>query len=141
MTVGPSVCHTTFFAFLGILRVGKFVFEHAPAQIITAPAQIITAPAQIIIAPAQIITAPAQQPATGAVVYTALFACVCLSLSLFGNNTSEHVYSHQTLISRFLLGYILPTNPSLFNSFPHTRKTTTIPHGIKLQQQQKYPTE
>ena len=40
---------------------------------IIAPAQIITAPAQIIIAPAQIITAPAQQPATGAVVYTALF--------------------------------------------------------------------
>ena len=43
-----------------------FVFEHAPAQIVTAPAQIITAPAQII-------TAPAQPPATGAVVYTALF--------------------------------------------------------------------
>ena len=65
--VGPSVgpSHFTFFAFLGILRVGKFVFEHAPAQIITAPAQIITAPAQII-------TAPAQPPATGAVVYTAL---------------------------------------------------------------------
>ena len=38
---------------------GKFVFEHATAQIITAPAQIITA--------------PAQTPATGAVVYTALF--------------------------------------------------------------------
>ena len=51
---------------LGILRVGKFVFEHAPAQIITAPAQII-------IALAQIIAAPAQPPATGAVVYTALF--------------------------------------------------------------------
>ena len=38
--------------------VGKFVFEHAPAQIITAPAQLITA--------------PAQPPATGVVVYTAL---------------------------------------------------------------------
>ena len=73
-SVGPSVCHTLlFFAFLGILRVRKFEFEHAPAQIITAPAQIITAPAQIITAPAQIITAPAQPPATGAVVYTALF--------------------------------------------------------------------
>ena len=55
-SVGPS--HFAFFAFLGILRVGKFVFEYAPAQIITAPAQIITA--------------PAQTPATGAVVYTAL---------------------------------------------------------------------
>ena len=54
-----------FFAFLGILRVGKLVFEHAPAHIIAAPAQIINAPAQII-------TAPAQPPATGAVVYTAL---------------------------------------------------------------------
>jgi len=62
-SVGPSVglSHLAFFAFLGILRVGKFVFEHAPAQ--------------IIIAPAQIITAPAQPPATGAVVYTALFNC------------------------------------------------------------------
>ena len=28
--------HYPSFAFLGILRVGKFVFEHAPAQIITA---------------------------------------------------------------------------------------------------------
>ena len=66
--VGRSVrpSHFAFFAFLGILRVEKFVFEHAPAQIITAPAQIITAPAQII-------TAPAQPSATGAVVYTALF--------------------------------------------------------------------
>ena len=42
-SVGPS--HFTFFAFLGILRVGKFVVEHAPAQIMTAPAQIIIAPA------------------------------------------------------------------------------------------------
>ena len=33
----------------------------------------ITAPAQIITAPAQLITAPAQPPATGVVVYTALF--------------------------------------------------------------------
>ena len=73
-SVGPSVrpSHFAFFAFLGSLRVGKFVFELAPAQIIIAPAQIITAPAQIIAAPAQIITAPAQPPATGAVVYTAL---------------------------------------------------------------------
>ena len=53
-SVGPS-----HFAFLGILRVEKFVFEHAPAQIMAAPAQIITA--------------PAQPPATGAAVYTALF--------------------------------------------------------------------
>ena len=50
--VGPSVTlcvrpsHFAFFAFLGILRVGKFVFEHAPAQIITAPTQLITAPVQ-----------------------------------------------------------------------------------------------
>ena len=53
-SVGPSVSpsHFAFFAFLGILRVGKFVFEHAPAQIITAPAQIIIAPAQIFITPA-----------------------------------------------------------------------------------------
>ena len=48
-SVGPS--HFAFFAFLGILRVEKFVFEHAPAQIITAPAQ---------------------PSATGSVVYTAL---------------------------------------------------------------------
>ena len=54
-----SLSHFAFFAFLGILRIGKWVFEHAPAQIITAPAQIITA--------------PAQPPATGAVKYTALF--------------------------------------------------------------------
>ena len=66
--------------FFCILRAGKFVFEHAPAQIntapaqiITAPTQIITAPAQIIIAPAQLIMAPAQTPATKVVVYTALF--------------------------------------------------------------------
>ena len=63
-SVGWSI---TLFAFLGILRVGKFVLEHAPAQSMTAPAQIITA--------------PAQPPVTGAVVYTALLffylpACV-----------------------------------------------------------------
>ena len=34
---------------------------------------VVYAPAQIISAPAQLITAPAQPPATGAVVYTALF--------------------------------------------------------------------
>ena len=54
-SVGLS--HFAFLAFLGILRVGNFVFEHAPAQINTAPAQII-------IAPAQLIAAPAQTPAT-----------------------------------------------------------------------------
>ena len=77
-SVGPS--HFAFFAFLGISRAGKFVFEHAPAQIntapaqiITAPTQIITAPAQIIIAPAQLIMAPAQPPATKVVVFLALF--------------------------------------------------------------------
>ena len=72
VSAGLSLClyvrHTLlFFAFLGILRVEKFAFEHAPAQMITAPAQMITAPAQII-------TAPAQPPATRAVVYTALFS-------------------------------------------------------------------
>ena len=34
---------------------------------------VVYAPAKIISAPAQLITAPAQPPATGAVVYTALF--------------------------------------------------------------------
>ena len=34
---------------------------------------VVYAPAQLITAPAQLITAPAQPPATGAVVYTALF--------------------------------------------------------------------
>ena len=34
---------------------------------------VVYARAQIISAPAQLITAPAQPPATGAVVYTALF--------------------------------------------------------------------
>ena len=34
---------------------------------------VVYAPAQIISAPAQLTTAPAQPPATGAVVYTALF--------------------------------------------------------------------
>ena len=42
-------------------------------MVVYAPAQIISAPAQTISAPAQPITAPAQPPATGAVVYTALF--------------------------------------------------------------------
>ena len=37
-SVGRSVHHTSlFFAFLGILRVGKFMFEHAPAQVVAAP--------------------------------------------------------------------------------------------------------
>ena len=74
-SVGPSVrpSHFAFFAFLGSLRVEKFVFEHAPAQIISAPAQIITA--------------PAQPPATGAVVYTALFPSVCLDQIYFFDNS------------------------------------------------------
>ena len=74
-SVGQSVgaSHFVFFSFLGILRAGKFVFEHAPAKNNTAPAQIIIAPTQIITAPAQIIIAPAQLPATKVVVYTALF--------------------------------------------------------------------
>ena len=42
-------------------------------MVVYAPAQIISAPVQIISAPVQLITAPAQPPATGAVVYTALF--------------------------------------------------------------------
>ena len=62
-SVGPS--HFAFFAFLGILRAGKFVFEHAPAQINTAPAQINTAPAQLITAPAHCPTARD----TGYIVY------------------------------------------------------------------------
>ena len=39
----------------------------------------ITAPAQIITAPAQHNTAPAQPPATGVVVYTALFSILAHS--------------------------------------------------------------
>ena len=86
--VGRSVglSHFALFAFLGILRVEKFVFEHAPAQIITAPAQIITAPAQTITAPAQIITAPAQPSGSGAVVYMALFS----TLRLFSHTVTIH---------------------------------------------------
>ena len=41
---------------------------------------VVYAPAQIISAPAQLITAPAQPPATGAVVYTALFLSLRESL-------------------------------------------------------------
>ena len=59
-SVCPSVCHTLLFLHFWGIRVEKFVFEHAPAQIIAAPAQIITAPTQL--------------PATGVVVYTALFS-------------------------------------------------------------------
>ena len=47
-------------------------------MVVYAPAQIITAPAQLITAPAQLITAPAQPPATGAVVYTALFIFISI---------------------------------------------------------------
>ena len=57
--------------FMRSLKVEKFRYEYF--MDITAPAQIITAPAQLITAPAQLITAPAQPPATGVVVYTALF--------------------------------------------------------------------
>ena len=58
---------SSYFLLFHILRVEKFVFEDAPAQINTAPAQINAAPALLI-------TAPAQPPATTVVVYTALFA-------------------------------------------------------------------
>ena len=44
---------------------------------------VVYAPAQIISAPAQLITAPAQPPATGAVVYTALFFLLSHLLLLF----------------------------------------------------------
>ena len=63
-SVGPSIRQLVCRFFFGISRVGKFVFEHAPSQIMTAPAQIITARAQIITALALIITAPAQPPTT-----------------------------------------------------------------------------
>ena len=74
-SVRPSVHRSShfafFFVFLGILRVGKFAIEHAPAQIITAPAQLITT--------------PAQPPATGVVVYTALL----LLFFLFSNKSNR----------------------------------------------------
>ena len=60
--VGPS--YFTFFAFLGYLEEDKFSYEYF---------MDINAPAQFITAPAQLITAAAQPPATGVVVYTALF--------------------------------------------------------------------
>ena len=70
-SVGPSVT-LCFFCILGQF---KFVFEHAPAQIITAPAQIITAPAQL--------------PTTGVVVLSCLVRLdlgplwrVCLSVCM-----------------------------------------------------------
>ena len=93
-SVGWSICwsvcwsvglsHFTSFAFMGILRVGKFVFEHAPAQITTDPAQLITAPAKLI-------TAPAQPPAIGVVVYTALFRVLSIL------KTKEHQLSGSTM--------------------------------------------
>ena len=61
--IRPSI-RLLHFAFFLHFWVGKFLFEYAPAQIMTAPAKRITAPAQLI-------TAPAQLPATG-VVSTAL---------------------------------------------------------------------
>ena len=51
-------------------------------MVVYAPAQIISAPAQLITAPTQLITAPAQPPATGAVVYTALFSIQDRSVSV-----------------------------------------------------------
>ena len=69
LSVGPShfVSRFAFSAILSYLKVEKFRYEcfmdvHATAQIITAPAQLITA--------------PAQPPATGVVVYTALFTLI-----------------------------------------------------------------
>ena len=50
---------------------------------------VVYAPAQIISAPAQLITAPAQPPATGAVMYTALF------LRINGLKASASSYSPQ----------------------------------------------
>ena len=65
---------------------------------------VVYAPAQIISAPTQLITAPAQLPATGAVVYTALFFFVSLfnrqSIFLFAylsvNAQMEHVSTWPT---------------------------------------------
>ena len=73
-SVGPSVgrSHFTFFALLSYLKVEKFRYEYF--MDINAPAQIITAPAQHNTALAQHNNAPAQPPATGVVVYTALFS-------------------------------------------------------------------
>ena len=48
----------------------------------------ISAPAQLITAPAQLITAPAQPPATGAVVYTALF----FKISYYDAQVNSHFY-------------------------------------------------
>ena len=61
LSVGPSVrpSHFTFFAFLSSLKAEKFRYEYFTD----------------VSAPAQLITAPARPPATGAVVYTALFFC------------------------------------------------------------------
>ena len=69
-------------------------------MVVYAPAQIISAPAQFITAPAQLITVPAQPPATGAVVYTALFnislgreRCYILVLSpIFHELSKEFVF-------------------------------------------------
>ena len=64
--VGPSVgpSHFTFFAFSSSLKVEKFRYEYF---------MVVSAPAPIITAPAQLVNATAQPPATGVVVYTALF--------------------------------------------------------------------
>ena len=68
---------------------------------------IVYAPAQINSAPAQLSTAPAQPPATGAVVYTALFIIIsmhfCAFLALWSRGkhtrgssivTKTHRYAH-----------------------------------------------
>ena len=52
---------------------------------------VVYAPVQIISAPAQLITAPAQPPATGAVVYTALFVITVFGHSVDSNGKVEGV--------------------------------------------------
>ena len=55
----------------------------------------VNAPAQLITAPAQFITAPAQPPATGVVVYTALFDLQAhvlnLAMAISSTLCSSHV--------------------------------------------------
>ena len=118
-SVGPSVgpSHFAFFAFLGILGVGKFVFEHAPAQIMTAPAQIMTAPAQTITASAQIITAPAQPFATGAVVYTALFVFFFLfkgRVNLFLTSSSSSRRASKRVVEYSFVSFPVKTRDVLW---------------------------
>ena len=79
-----------------------------------------TAPAQLITAPAQLITAPAQPPATGAVVYTALFYIldhsafnVWLMTQTHWTSFAESVAPFQTRAS----GNLAITNLSTFSVF------------------------